>query len=127
MRNLFISIILFGWIFSSLLTLYAETKRERFIYEDKGWRDPFVPIVTKSGKVLSGLSDVRVKRSVKTVSLEGIIFASEGGSLALIDGEPYRVGDKVEGFEVKKIQPERVILEVDGEEFVLELIKEEIK
>ncbi len=124
MRNFFILIVLFGWIFSSISILSAETNGGRFIYEDKDQRDPFVPIVAKSGRVLS---NINVKRSVKTVSLEGIIFASDGESLALINGEPCRLGDKVEGFKVKEIQPERVTLEADGEEFVLELLKEEVK
>ena len=125
MRYIFILVILIGWTFLSCSpTRSAETKEVKFVYEDEDRRDPFMPIVPKSGRILSSM---KAKRFIKNVSLEGIIFSSEGESLVLINGEPHRLGDKVGGFQIKGIQSEKVILEAAGEEFVLELIKEEIK
>ena len=102
--------------------LYAET----FIYDGEGRRDPFVLLVSQSGKILSG---TKLRTSFENISLGGIVFdpKDKKSCLVIINGEVYRQGDKVDSFKIKDIQSGKVLLDAGGEEFTLELIEEVIK
>ena len=95
---------------------------EPFIYDSKGMRDPFIPLVGKGLEFL--FTEVAVE-SIAGVYLEGIVWDPGGVSLAIINGEIVTEGGLVGDFKVKKIRREGVILVKDGEEHVVNLIKEE--
>lgn len=48
------------------------------------------------------------------ISLDGIGYAPEGKSVAIIEGKIKHVGDSVMGFRIKEIEPDKVIMTRDG-------------
>ena len=90
-----------------------------YTYERKG-RDPFWPLVTASGKVLQGF-DVA---TLEDIYLEGIIWDSQGGSIAMINGMILRKGDRIGDFEILKIEENSVLLQSEGGHHLLTLDKE---
>lgn len=69
-----------------------------FMYDNGGRRDPFLSLIA-DGVNVSDLEEL----SVGGVKLEGIIYDPLQGSLAIVNGEIYRAGDLIGGFEVKEI------------------------
>ncbi len=96
---------------------YAE---EQFVYDSKGRRDPFLPLVSKDGYIINREADVLAS----DMNLEGIIFDKSGKSLAIINGKVLKVGDKIGNYNILKIEKQKVTLEFNAEEVVLELKEE---
>jgi len=70
-------------------------------------KDPFMP-------------SEKPKEELKAVGMElAGIFGVSGELTALIDGNPYRVGDVVQGKEIVQISANRVILEAGDKRYVL--------
>lgn len=100
---------------SKSTTQNAQSKQasDRFVYT-KWDRDPFHN------------SSIRVKKAVyRTVQeisfqLKAISF-SEGMSVAMINNQVLKVGDLIEGYTVKSIQPKQVVIEKDGQSKTLKL------
>jgi len=90
-------------------------------YNSQGRRDPFIPIVTTDGRLIK----VQPEGGVTGLALEGIILDENGVSYAMINGDVVKIGDDVNGFEVLKIEDNKVILIKDGEPLEIELNKEE--
>ena len=78
-------------------------------YESAGRRDPFIPLVGEHGEVSKGFDS-------KGMNVEGIVFDPNHGSLALINGEFYKQGDKVQNALVTGIHKDRVTLSQNDEE-----------
>lgn len=84
-------------------------------------RDPFIPLVNRDGRFLTGVK-------ATTTGIEGIVF--EGilqdpkGSMAIINGEVVREGEMIDGYFVKAIAPDRVILKLGEKEYSIPLIQE---
>jgi hypothetical protein len=68
------------------------------MYDNGGRRDPFLSLIADNVNVFD-LEEL----SVEGVMLEGIIYDPLQGSLAIVNGEIYRTGDRIGGFEVKEI------------------------
>ncbi len=84
-------------------------EEEKFFYESGGMRDPFVPLVDESGKLVEGKRD-----QITPYRLGGIIWNPDH-PLAIIDGEIVGVGDLVDKkAKVVEIKEEEVILDCDG-------------
>jgi hypothetical protein len=90
-------------------------------YNSQGRRDPFIPIVTTDGRLIK----VKPEGGVTGLALEGIILDENGVSYAMINGDVVKIGDDINGFEVLKIEDNKVILIKDGEPLEIELNKEE--
>ena len=97
--------------------------QDAFLYDSGDRRDPFVPVVSGSGRILSG---EKLNTSFENITLGGIIYDARNpkNSLALINGEPYGVGARVMEFVIVNIESTKVILRVGEEEFSLELVDE---
>ena len=96
---------------------------EAFIYDDKGGRDPFFPLVDERGKYLS-VSNLGY--SFDNLNLSGILWDAKGESSALINNEVLSVGDSVDGFQITEISQKSVTLGKDGREYTINLsIQEE--
>lgn len=93
-----------------------------FNYDSKGKRDPFLPLVSADGRILEPQTQ---KETDKAVKLEGIIYDSRGMSYAIINSKIAKVGDMVGGYQVLRIRPQKVILTMAGQEFEVELKKED--
>ncbi|MBI3306217.1 MAG: hypothetical protein HYZ84_00220 [Candidatus Omnitrophica bacterium] len=75
-------------------------------------RDPFVPLIGRGGVLLHVFDP-------SGYQIEGIIYDQIDGSLALINGEFYREGEKVKEAVVKKIHTDRVIIAETNDEITL--------
>ncbi len=95
--------------------------QDELIYDAKGRRNPFIPLVTSDGRILK-LDNIGEDQ--KGLSLDGIAFDKNGISYALVNGEIVNIGDTVNGYTVLKIETERVTFIKDGELLQLELNKE---
>lgn len=100
---------------------YVGSEEEPFIYDSKGKRDPFIPLIGKGAEFL--FTEVAVG-SMEGIYLEGVVWDPVDGSLAIINGEIAAEGDIVGGFKVKEIKKEEVVLVKEGEEFIITLIEE---
>ena len=105
-------------VFICYITCFAQ---EEFVYDSKGKRNPFVPLVTPDGKLLK-LDD---GENSLGIALEGIIYDEKGVSYAIVNQEVVKVSDMVGEYQVLKIERSRVVFVKDGEPLEIELKKEE--
>ena len=111
--------LLVSLILIVLTRLYAAD--EEFVYDSKGKRNPFIPLVTSTGKLLKLDSE----ESSTGLLLEGIIYDDRGLSYAIVNGEVVKIGDIINDYQVIKIEKSKVIFIKEGEPLELELKKEE--
>lgn len=92
-----------------------------FTYNDHDKRDPFWSLLGNRGTILNFDKDIYASDMV----LEGVLLEPTGDSVAIINGNIVKIGDKVGFFIVKEIQVNMVILEKGQEMITLKLKKEE--
>ncbi len=95
--------------------------QEDFKYDSEKQRNPFVPLVTPDGRLLTFQKTPVVKQMV----LQGITFDQAGFSFCVINGEVVMVGDQIDEYRVIKIEKEKVTLSKEGEMLEMELRKED--
>ena len=110
--------LIFVFVFTIPLEINAQGD-EGFVYNDHEKRDPFWPLVSPSGKILSYDKDLLISE----ISLEGIMADSQGRNIAIINGVVLKQGDKIGLFEVDVITKTQVILKKGQEQAVLDLNK----
>ncbi|MCK4917488.1 MAG: hypothetical protein KAJ79_03830 [Candidatus Omnitrophica bacterium] len=81
-------------------------------------RDPFTPLINKYGLIL-----IYQEVDVKGLSLKGIIYEN-GQSLAIINDEVLRIGDKIGLYKIIKIGEKEVVLKKGKEVSTLKLEEE---
>ncbi|MBI4355350.1 MAG: general secretion pathway protein GspB [Candidatus Omnitrophica bacterium] len=92
---------------------------------DEGRRDPFIALVNRDGRYIASVKGpATLGTGIEGVVLEGVL-QDPAGAMAIINGEVVRAGDMVDGFFVKTIEPDRVILKVGEKEHTILLIREE--
>ena len=96
-----------------------------FIYDAKGKRNPFIPLVTPEGRLLK--LDKQEATSAEGLAVEGIIYDKFGRSFAIVNANVVGIGDLVGDYQVLKIQENKVIFIKDGEPLEIELTKEGIQ
>jgi hypothetical protein len=105
--------------FASAATV-AGAEESSFIYDPHGARDPFLPLVTAGGAIIT----YETEFVVSEMALEGII--SDGnGRIAIINGNIVEAGQMIGLYMVQSIAEDRVILLKGAETSVLQLKKEE--
>ena len=92
-----------------LANLFAE---EKFDYNPKGKRNPFIPLVTPDGRILK-LDTVEAR--TEDISLEGIMYDKLGAFFAIVNSVVVKTGDSVEGYQVLKIEKDKVVLIKDNQ------------
>lgn len=92
-----------------------------FTYDDHGNRDPFWPLVSDNGSIISYETDFTITDLV----LEGIMAGNNGGHVAIINGRIVTTGDQLGNFIILDVQPEAVIIKKDNLKFELKLEKED--
>ena len=112
--------MLFGALCFAFLT--CGFAQEEFLYDAKGKRDPFIPLVTPDGRLLK----LEQEEGVAGLLLEGIIYDKYGTSCAIVNSEIVRIGDKVGEFQVLKIEEKKVTFIKEGQITEVELKKEEL-
>jgi len=98
--------------------LYAQ---EQFVYDAKGKRDPFIPLVTPDGRLLK----LEKEETASGLLLEGIIYDEHGLSYAIVNSEVVRISDKIGDYQVLKIEKNKVIFIKSGQTLEVELKEEE--
>jgi len=97
-------------ICSNLKTYGSEAKVQNvavYTYDAAGKRDPFMPLVTKEGRLAFTYGAVR---SLEDIRLEGIVYDPGGDSIAIINGLVLKENDTLGNIKVVKIDPDKVIL-----------------
>ena len=110
---------IFCFLFSVFCFLSSVSAQETRYAFNKADRDPFSPLISKSGVIL-----IARKIDIGGLGLKGIIY-SETASIAIINDEVVRKGDKIGEYFVSEIEEKRVILRKNDEEFILKLEEEE--
>src|SRR5262245_54422580 len=112
------------YIFGLVLLLSTSTvaaQEAAFIYDDHGNRDPFWPLVSDNGSIIS----YETEFSITDLVLEGIMAGANGGHVAIINGRIVTTGDQLGNFIIMEVQPEAVIIKKDNLKFELKLEKED--
>jgi hypothetical protein len=101
-----------------LLMTFAYADNKAFVYNEHGKRDPFGPLISPSGTLISYDSDI----TATDLNLEGILLDAKGNNLAIINGKILKVSDKVGAYTVDVISNDHVDI-VKGEERLTVKIK----
>jgi hypothetical protein len=110
------------WFYILHFTFYILCfAQEQFVYDAKGKRDPFIPLVTPEGRLLK----LEREEGAAELLLEGIIYDKYGLSYAIVNGEVVRIGDKISDYQVLKIEENKVIFIKGGQPMEIELEKGE--
>lgn len=97
--------------------VYAQ---ENFHYDDESRRNPFIALVTSDGRLVKFNDEQNF-----TLMVEGIVMDVSGDAYALVTGSIVREGDLVGGYEVFKIEKNKVIFKKDGQLKQVEFTTEE--
>ena len=108
--------LIFALIFLSANLLYAQ---DNFVYDDHGKRDPFVPLVSSAGMVVTYDEDLTVNDLV----LEGIMADASGNNLAIVNGKVVKLHDQIGPYVVDSIAVDHVEFLKGTERFSLKLKK----
>lgn len=100
------------WIFS-----FAQ---EQSVYDAKGKRNPFIPLITPEGRLLK----LDREETKSDLLLEGIIYDKHGRSFAIVNSSVVGIGDFVDDYQVLKIEQNKVILIKGGQTTEIGLNKE---
>ena len=95
--------------------------REEFVYDAKGKRNPFIPLVTSDGRLLK----LDKGESQGGLLIEGIIYDKQGRSFAIVNGAVVGIGDMVADYQVLKIEEKKVIFIKEGKTIEAEMHKQE--
>ena len=93
-------------------------EEEPFIYNDKGKRDPFIPLVDKNGRYFLDEGELY---SFDDLNLSGILWDPAGKSSALINNQIVKTGESIGGFKISNVTKNSVTLFKDGKEYIMRL------
>ena len=118
MRRIYYLIFIFMITIPLRINAYAQ-EAGVFVYNDHVRRDPFWPLISPSGTILSFDKDLLVSE----LSLEGIMTDSQGRNIAIINGTVLKQGDSIGLFDIVEVKKSQVILKKGQEQAVLDLNK----
>lgn len=100
--------------------------RQRYIYDSKGRRDPFIPLVDKTGfRTDFSPPEERVRLPFE-VGIKGILWNGRE-YYAIINDEVRKKGQNLGDIKIKDIEKDKVVLEYAGKEFITFFKKEKKK
>jgi hypothetical protein len=88
-----------------LFPLSGFAQEQQFTYDSKGKRNPFIPLLTADGRLIK-LDKEEAKGDLQ---VEGIIFDKRGRSYTIVNGQVVGIGDSIAGYEVLKIENNKVV------------------
>jgi len=100
------TILIFVFFFLMLKKVEGFEYPYRSFYD----RDPLKPLVNKEGRIV--ITDKK-----RGFLLQGIIYTDS--YQALINNNLYRENDVIQGYRIRKIEKDKVILEKGGKKFIL--------
>jgi len=101
-----------------IISVFAE---EQFVYDAKGKRNPFIPLVTSDGRLLK----LDKEETRGDLLIEGIIYDKYGRSYAIVNGAVVGIGDMAGDYQVLKIEEKKVIFIKEGKAMEVEMHKQE--
>jgi hypothetical protein len=107
-------LIIFLLLIISANLVYAQ---EPFVYDEHGKRDPFVPLVSSAGIVVTYDEDLAVNDLV----LEGIVADASGNNVAIVNGKVVKAHDKIGPYVVDVIAVDHVEFLKGTERFSLRI------
>lgn len=118
----------FLWIFVSVFVMILGTESlhsaDESLYNPRGKRDPFMPLVSLNSRSSGGITGVENEGDVV---IEGIVYDAKKGSVVIVNGVVLRSGDEVGSVKVLKIQPEGALFLINGAEVYKAMYKEDSK
>ena len=93
-------------LFSIFCFLGIALAQEDFVYQSKGKRNPFIPLVDKEGRLMR--LDKEQEKGTSDLMVDGIIYDKQGVSFALVNGRVVGVGDYAGEYRVLKIQDNKI-------------------
>lgn len=112
-QNARILVLSLSFIFYLLCFALACFAQEQFVYDAKGKRNPFIPLVTSEGRLLN--LDKEEGRGKEDLLIEGLIYDKNGRSFAIVNGSVVGVGDTIGNYQVLKIEENRIIFIKEGQ------------
>jgi len=112
----------FVMLIMCMAVCYTAFAEGEFVYDAKGKRDPFIPLISGSGGGYA--SDAYEASAAEDIRLEGIVWDDVKGSIAIINGEIAREGDPVGTIKILKINKDNVIFDVGGKSVKIDLNQE---
>ncbi|MFA6358215.1 MAG: hypothetical protein WCY09_06085 [Candidatus Omnitrophota bacterium] len=112
-------------LFLLLLLLPPGFCQDEFVYNAKGKRNPFIPLVTPEGRLLK--LDKQDDASKGGLLIEGIIYDKLGRSFAIVNASVVGIGDFVGNYQILKIFEDKVIFIKDGEPLEVGLAKKGVE
>ena len=87
------------------------------VYESKGKRNPFVPLLLPDGQRVNPPPDEEGAGpfGLGSVSLQGVIYDPAGNSTVILNGQLLRENEEWEGIRILKIEANAVTIWKDGE------------
>lgn len=110
--------IIFSCVFCVLCNIALA--QEGFIYDPKGNRNPFIPLVNQGGRLMK----LDKQEGEGDLSIEGIIYDKYGRSFAIVNGSVVSIGDAVGDYQVLRVEENRVIFIKEGQVVEVDLKKE---
>jgi hypothetical protein len=92
-------------------TLAGADVNTAFVYNEHGKRDPFGPLISPSGTMITYDSDI----TATDMNLEGIVLDSKGNNLAIINGKIVKAKERLGPYTVEAILNDHVEL-IQGQE-----------
>lgn len=102
-----------------LLVANALADKPAFVYDEHGKHDPFTPLVTPTGVIVTFESDL----SVGDLMLEGIVADALGNNAAIINGKIVAAGDVIGSYTVESIGVDEVHVIQGDQKSVVKLKK----
>ncbi|MBN1405509.1 MAG: hypothetical protein JW946_03225 [Candidatus Omnitrophica bacterium] len=93
-----------------------------FRYNAMDVRDPFMPLVTKDGKIAYGYSAIK---NIGDLRLEGIVFDPSAGSIAIINGALLRKNETIGNIKLLDVEQNRVKILFNQKEYFINLKNED--
>ena len=101
-----------------MVSLALADESKPFVYNENGKKDPFGPLVSPSGALITYDSEVTPSDMV----LEGVVIDAQGNNIAILNGKIVKTGDKIVSYTVGKISANQVEL-INGQEHLTVKIK----
>ena len=98
--------------------VFALAEEEVYVYDSRGRRDPFIPLVGVTATAVSSLDDVM---SIEDVKLQGVASNAAGVQVAIINGEMIKEGEKSGRVTLKEIAKEKIVILIDEESYEVSL------
>jgi len=90
-----------------------------FVYDDHGKRDPFKPLVSEDGLVITYDEDL----SVNDLNLEGVIADGSGNNAAIVNDKIVKVHDQIGPYVVDVITSDHVEFLKGTDRYILQIKK----